>query len=444
MSHLNPDPALHTTPPDPGKGVTEVDAAHTPETETDAAHTPEVQIRVRGLYKIFGKHPRQALDLLRQGRDKTEILVSTGQTVGLNNIHLEIHRGELFVIMGLSGSGKSTLIRHFNRLIDPTAGQLEVEGIDVLGLNRAALRQFRRHKVSMVFQRFALLPHKTVLENVAFGLTIQGVPRPERLQRAQRWLEDVGLTDYAQQYPSQLSGGQQQRVGLARALCTDADILLMDEAFSALDPIIRSEMQDQLVELQARLHKTIVFITHDLDEALRIGGRIAILRDGELIQVGTPGEILLHPVDAYVEAFVRDVNRTRVLTVATVMRPPAFRISARSIDDALAQMRSFDNDWGYQCTPEGTYQGVLKRQRLEQERQHGRGGASVQCLLEDVPAIPMEVSIETVLPETLEADVALPVLDPSGKWQGLLSRQDISRLLAGRGAHPSRVANSLG
>jgi glycine betaine/proline transport system ATP-binding protein len=442
MSHLDPDPASHTLSLNPGNGATEADAAHTP--ETDAAHTPEVQIRVRGLYKIFGKHPRQALDLLRQGRDKTEILATTGQTVGLNNIHLEIHRGELFVIMGLSGSGKSTLIRHFNRLIDPTAGQLEVEGIDVLGLNRAALRQFRRHKVSMVFQRFALLPHKTVLENVAFGLTIQGVPRPERLQRARRWLADVGLTDYAQQYPAHLSGGQQQRVGLARALCTDADILLMDEAFSALDPIIRSEMQDQLVELQARLHKTIVFITHDLDEALRIGGRIAILRDGELIQVGTPGEILLHPADAYVEAFVRDVNRTRVLTVATVMRPPAFRISARSIDEALAQMRSFNNDWGYQCTPEGTYQGVLKRQRLEQEQKHGRGHASVQCLLEDVPAIPMEVSIETVLPETLEADVALPVLDPSGQWQGLLSRQDVSRMLAGRATRPPRVANSAG
>ncbi len=203
--------------------------------------------------------------------------------------------------MGLSGSGKSTMIRHFNRLIDPTMGQILVEGVDVMQLSSKELEEFRRHKMSMVFQRFGLLPHRTVVDNVAYGLEIQGIKKEARLAKANEWLETVGLKGYENQYPAQLSGGQQQRVGLARALATDAEILLMDEAFSALDPLIRSEMQDQLIELQEKLHKTIIFITHDLDEALRLGDRIAILKDGELVQQGSPDEILLHPADEYVE-----------------------------------------------------------------------------------------------------------------------------------------------
>ncbi len=203
--------------------------------------------------------------------------------------------------MGLSGSGKSTMIRHFNRLIDPTMGQILVEGVDVMQLSPKELEEFRRHKMSMVFQRFGLLPHRTVVDNVAYGLEIQGIKKEARLAKANEWLETVGLKGYENQYPAQLSGGQQQRVGLARALATDAEILLMDEAFSALDPLIRSEMQDQLIELQEKLHKTIIFITHDLDEALRLGDRIAILKDGELVQQGSPDEILLHPADEYVD-----------------------------------------------------------------------------------------------------------------------------------------------
>ncbi|MDF5436286.1 betaine/proline/choline family ABC transporter ATP-binding protein, partial [Vibrio parahaemolyticus] len=222
--------------------------------------------------------------------------------------NLQIQKGEIFVIMGLSGSGKSTMIRHFNRLIDPTMGQILVEGVDVMQLSNKELEQFRRHKMSMVFQRFGLLPHRTVIDNIAYGLEVQGMNKEARLEKANEWLETVGLTGYEHRYPAQLSGGQQQRVGLARALATDAEILLMDEAFSALDPLIRSEMQDQLVELQQKLHKTIIFITHDLDEALRLGDRIAILKDGELVQQGSPDEILLHPADEYVEAFVKDVN----------------------------------------------------------------------------------------------------------------------------------------
>lgn len=407
---------------------------HSGDTNTGGTNIGHPQIRIEGLYKVFGPRPKSVMPLVHQGLPKSEILAQTGHTLGLKNINLEIRRGEIFVIMGLSGSGKSTLIRHFNRLIDPTEGRILVEDIDVMSLGTGGLRQFRRHKMSMVFQRFALLPHKNVLDNVAFGLRIQGVPRRERQEKARKWLADVGLAGYEAQYPNQLSGGQQQRVGLARALCTDADILLMDEAFSALDPLIRSEMQDQLIELQERLHKTIIFITHDLDEALRIGARIAILNDGELVQVGEPRDILLNPADAYVEAFVRDVNRARALTVEAVMQPPAYRLTARSIDEALAQMRGFKNDWGYQVNSDGAYQGVLKRDRLEAAAGAGNGDVAIETLLEVVPCLPTNAQIESVLPETLSADIALPVVDDSGELQGQLSREEVSRILLRKSA----------
>jgi len=270
---------------------------------------PEPLIRIENLYKIFGAAPETVLPQVQEGRSKDDLLAETGHTVGLRDINLAINKGEVFVVMGLSGSGKSTLIRHLNRLIEPTAGTIHVGDIDVLALDQAALEDFRRHKLSMVFQRFALLPHRTVLENVGFGLTIREVAKDARDTQARDWIERVGLTGYEDQFPAQLSGGQQQRVGLARALCTDPGILLMDEAFSALDPLIRSEMQQQLIHLQKDLQKTVVFITHDLDEALRIGDRIAILKDGAVSQVGTPSEILESPADDYVAAFVRDVRR---------------------------------------------------------------------------------------------------------------------------------------
>ena len=277
----------------------------------------EPLIRVENLYKVFGSDPRSIMQLVREGRSKDEILAETGHTVGLRDINLEIEKGQIFVIMGLSGSGKSTLVRHLNRLIDPTEGAIYVGGIDVMNLSQTELEEFRRHTMSMVFQHFGLLPHRTVLENVAFGLSIQKVAKAEREEKAREWLRSVGLDGYEDQYPSQLSGGQQQRVGLARALCTDPEILLMDEPFSSLDRLIRSGMQDLLVELQDKLHKTIVFITHDLDEALHLGHQIAILNDGVLSQVGRPEEILRNPADDYVEAFVRDVNRARGLSTIT-------------------------------------------------------------------------------------------------------------------------------
>ncbi|HLA32763.1 MAG TPA: glycine betaine/L-proline ABC transporter ATP-binding protein [Pseudomonas sp.] len=269
------------------------------------------KIVVKNVFKIFGARPEAALNMIQQGQSKDQVLAATGCVVGVNDLSLAIEPGEIFVIMGLSGSGKSTLVRHFNRLIDPTSGEILVDGEDILQYDRQALREFRRRKISMVFQSFGLLPHKTVLDNVAYGLKVRGESKARCAERALHWVNTVGLKGYEQSYPHQLSGGMRQRVGLARALAADTDIILMDEAFSALDPLIRAEMQDQLLELQQALHKTIVFITHDLDEAVRIGNRIAILKDGQLIQVGTPKEILYQPADEYVDRFVQ----RRVATV---------------------------------------------------------------------------------------------------------------------------------
>lgn len=262
------------------------------------------KIEVRNVFKVFGPDAANLLPLLRQGRRKMDVQAETGVNVGLIDVSLSIAKGEIFVIMGLSGSGKSTLVRHFNRLIDPTAGEILIDGEDILRYDNKQLMELRRSKISMVFQSFGLLPHVTVLENAAYALLVKGIKRDEALETARGWLAKVGLAGYESKYPDELSGGMRQRVGLARALAADTDIILMDEAFSALDPLIRTEMQDQLLSLQATLHKTIVFITHDLDEALRIGNRIAILRDGQLVQVGTSEDILQRPADSYVQRFV--------------------------------------------------------------------------------------------------------------------------------------------
>ena len=259
--------------------------------------------------------------MVKDGASKDEILEKTGHTVGLDNVTLKIEEGEIFVCMGLSGSGKSTLIRHLNRLIDPTDGDILIEGTNVMSLNNESLIDFRRHKMSMVFQRFGLFPHRTVIQNVGYGLEMQGKSDQERNKVSMEKIEAVGLTGFENQYPNQLSGGMQQRVGLARALATNTDIMLMDEAFSALDPLIRSDMQKQLLDLQSELKKTIVFITHDLDESLRLGDHIGILNAGKLVQVGSPVDIIMNPADDYVEAFVKDVNRARVIKAKVIMKP---------------------------------------------------------------------------------------------------------------------------
>jgi len=279
------------------------------------------KIEIKNIYKIFGNNPQSVLPMVKEGATKEVVLEETGHTVGLDNVSLKIDEGEIFVCMGLSGSGKSTLIRHINRLIEPTSGEVIVDDKNVMNLNPKALIDFRRHTMSMVFQRFGLFPHKTVIQNVGYGLEVQGISDEVRNKTSMEKIDAVGLNGFEYQYPNQLSGGMQQRVGLARALATNTDIMLMDEAFSALDPLIRSDMQKQLIDLQSQLKKTIVFITHDLDESLKLGDHIGILNAGKLVQVGTPAEIIMNPADNYVKAFVKDVNRAKVVKAKVIMTP---------------------------------------------------------------------------------------------------------------------------
>ena len=281
----------------------------------------KVKIAIRDLYKIFGADPKAALEHVRSGVGKTELLRDYGHVLGLKDINVDMGEGEITVIMGLSGSGKSTLIRHLNRLIEPTAGRIDVDSDDVLAYGEEALRNLRREVMSMVFQKFALLPHRTVAENAGTTLKVRGQSKRQYLPTANKWLDRVGLNGFGDHYPHQLSGGMQQRVGIARALTSNSPIMLMDEAFSALDPLIRTDMQDLLLELQTELHKTIVFITHDLDEALKLADHLVILKDGHIVQQGEPQHILLNPCDPYIEDFVSDINRARVLRVRSVMTP---------------------------------------------------------------------------------------------------------------------------
>ncbi|NYT62156.1 glycine betaine/L-proline ABC transporter ATP-binding protein [Alcaligenaceae bacterium] len=385
------------------------------------------KIEVRNIFKIFGPKPERWLDEARAGISKEELLAKSGHTLGLRNISLSIEEGSIYVIMGLSGSGKSTLIRHFNRLIEPSAGQILVDGVDVVTLGKTALEKFRQQKMSMVFQRFGLFPHRTVIENVAYGLQVQGLGKQERRERAQHWLEQVGLVGFENQYPHQLSGGMQQRVGLARALATDAEILLMDEAFSALDPLIRREMQDQLLQLQAQLNKTIVFITHDLDEALRLGNRIAILKDGELVQEGTPEDILLAPADDYVQSFLQDVNRSKVLNAVHACNEPSLTLTMRSRPmHAVERMaaRRFD----YTAVLDGKrLAGVLTRSAAE--RAVRDGARDIARYVEDMASIPATAGLDEVLGRMLRSTEPLAVTGDNNEFLGMLSRSKVVELV---------------
>lgn len=337
-----------------------------------SASTQSYGIEIKGLSKIFGAHPDRIVPLLERGLGKKEILEEHKHVLGLNDINIAMPAGCIQVIMGLSGSGKSTLIRHINRLVDPSVGEVLVDGVDVCKMSHKQLREFRRHKTAMVFQQFGLLPHRNVLENTVYGLELQGVPRNRQVEAAMHWLDRVGLRGFEERYPSQLSGGMQQRVGLARALANDAPILLMDEAFSALDPLIRVDMQSILLDLQKEIKKTIVFITHDLDEALRLGDRIAILRDGEVIQQGTGQEIVLRPADDYIVEFVRHVNRGKVVQIRTIVDPaqPADAHSAIELPAATVLEKAVSAllSSGKQCAvvvdDSGTRLGTLTLEQL--------------------------------------------------------------------------------
>ncbi|MCZ6453755.1 MAG: glycine betaine/L-proline ABC transporter ATP-binding protein [Alphaproteobacteria bacterium] len=342
------------------------------------------KIRIENLYKVFGPNPERAIGLVRDGISKQDLLDVHGHVLGVRNISLDMPGQSIQVVMGLSGSGKSTLIRHINRLIEPTAGSVIVDGQNVLKMSNKELRDFRRNRASMVFQSFALMPHRTVVQNIAYGLTIQGLDDDEIKRRVARWIERIELAGYEDHYPGHLSGGMQQRVGIGRALATDADILLMDEAFSALDPLIRYDMQSVLLDLQAELKKTIMFITHDLDEALRIGDSIAILRDGEIVQQGDPQSIVLHPVDDYVADFVKDINRGKVIKVGTIMRPPTDEAEGPAVDadtlleDVARLMANERSGWARVIEASGQVVGVVSTADVmaSMVRRANNGGAA--------------------------------------------------------------------
>ncbi|MDN3679722.1 glycine betaine/L-proline ABC transporter ATP-binding protein ProV [Vibrio tapetis subsp. quintayensis] len=385
-------------------------------------------LEVKGLYKVFGEDTDRAFTMIEQGADKDKVFNQTGLTIGVNDVSLSIKEGEIFVIMGLSGSGKSTLVRLLNRLIEPTKGNVLLRGKDIAHISEQELRQVRRNNISMVFQNFALMPHMTVIENAAFGLELADVEVEERKSSALSALERVGLSAYSESYPDELSGGMKQRVGLARALACDPDILLMDEAFSALDPLIRTEMQDELIRLQNDDKRTIVFISHDLDEAMRIGDRIAIMQNGEVVQVGTPDDILSNPANDYVEAFFRGVNVANVLTAKDIARKKPAAVFKKSEHDgpASALQILMDNDREYGIVVEKTsrYSGIVSMDSLRQAHKDGLSLASAE--LSEGLTIKPNQPINDILGDVASVPYSVPVVDEDGNYFGVVTK---SRLL---------------
>lgn len=388
------------------------------------------KIAVKNLFKVFGKRPSEAMELLADGLDKDTIFERTGQTIGVLDASFTIREGEIFVIMGLSGSGKSTMVRMFNRLIEPTAGTIEIDGQDITKLDGPALRKLRRDTVSMVFQSFALLPHLKVIDNVAFGLELGGMERAERHARAIAALEQVGLAANAQSYPDQLSGGMQQRVGLARALAADPPILLMDEAFSALDPLIRTEMQDELLRLQEENKRTIIFISHDLDEAMRIGDRIAIMQGGVVVQVGTPEEILKKPANDYVRSFFRGVDVSKVLTAKDIARRTQVTLIDKPEQGPRAAMRllgDFDREYGYVLGRGRKFVGIVSLASLEEAK---RVDATLeQALLPEGPTVTPDISLNDLMGIVAATPYAVPVVQEDGRYVGAVSKSTLLKAL---------------
>ncbi len=391
------------------------------------------QITIDHVFKVFGNAPQNAMDLARQGLSKEDILARTGDSIGVFDASFTIEAGEIFVVMGLSGSGKSTLVRMLNRLIEPTAGRILVDGEDINALSDRQLRALRRKDISMVFQSFALMPHMTVLDNTAFGLELAGVDRAERQQQAALALEQVGLSGWGASYPDELSGGMQQRVGLARALASDPSILLMDEAFSALDPIIRTEMQSELLRLQQVRRRTIVFISHDLDEAMRIGDRIAIMKDGEVVQVGTPDEILRNPANDYVRSFVRGVDAAAVFKAGDIARKRLTVVrehSDRGSRAALQLIEGHDDNFAYVVSPTQRYLGTVSADSLRAALHGHAGPRGLQhAFIDGVEPIAAQAPVADLFGQVAQAPCALPVVDGDGRFRGAISKTTLLRFL---------------
>ena len=387
------------------------------------------KLEVKHLTKIFGKRQKQALEMVQQAKSKTEILEKTGATVGVYDVNFEVQTGEIFVIMGLSGSGKSTLIRLLNRLIDPTSGDIYIDGQDVAKMNEEELRDVRRHKLNMVFQNFGLFPHRTILENTEFGLEVRGVDKEERTRLAEQALDNAGLLSFKDQYPDQLSGGMQQRVGLARALANNPDILLMDEAFSALDPLIRREMQDELLDLQAEHERTIIFITHDLNEALRIGDRIAIMADGQIMQIGTGEEILTNPANDFVREFVEDVDRSKVLTAQNIMTTPLTpNIDTDGPTVALNRMKKEEVSMLLAVDRKRQLKGSLTAEAARDARKQHQALAEV--IDKNVRKVTQETLITDIFPLIYDSPAPLAVVDDKDKLVGVIIKGRVIEALA--------------
>jgi len=391
------------------------------------------QIIIDGVFKVFGDQPEAALALVRQGASKQEILAQTGCTIGVFDASFTIEAGEIFVIMGLSGSGKSTMVRMLNRLIEPTAGRILVDGNDINTLPDAQLRALRRKDISMVFQSFALLPHVSVLDNTAFGMELAGMPKSERHALARQALDQVGLAAYAASYPDELSGGMQQRVGLARALACDPSILLMDEAFSALDPIMRTDMQSELLRLQQIKRRTIVFISHDLDEAMRIGDRIAIMKDGHVVQVGTPEEILRQPANEYVRNFVRGVDAAAVFKAGDIARKSQIVVSespARGSRAALSMLEEEDRAYAYVITPERKFLGVVSADSLRSALDGHTGPLGLaHAFLPEVQTIRADEPVAGLFGQVAQMPYAVPVVAEDGVFCGAISKTTLLKFL---------------
>ena len=387
------------------------------------------KLEVKHLTKIFGKRQKQALEMVQQAKSKTEILEKTGATVGVYDVNFEVQTGEIFVIMGLSGSGKSTLIRLLNRLIDPTSGDIYIDGQDVAKMSEEELRDVRRHKLNMVFQNFGLFPHRTILENTEFGLEVRGVDKEERTRLAEQALDNAGLLSFKDQYPDQLSGGMQQRVGLARALANNPDILLMDEAFSALDPLIRREMQDELLDLQAEHERTIIFITHDLNEALRIGDRIAIMADGQIMQIGTGEEILTNPANDFVREFVEDVDRSKVLTAQNIMTTPlTTNIDIDGPTVALNRMKKEEVSMLLAVDRKRHLKGSLTAEAARDARKQHQALAEV--IDKNVRKVTQETLITDIFPLIYDSPAPLAVVDDKDKLVGVIIKGRVIEALA--------------